>query len=609
MEKKNKRWPYVVGMIAVIILVSVFWARSRPEAVEYSSVVVERGTLLQTVAETGSVVAGSEITYGWQMSGRVTDVFKKVGDDIVKGDVIASLDSLQQDAAFREAQAGLAAARARLNLEIAGVSNDEIRESLARVSQQEAAVAQSEADFRKAEVTAAKNISAAEQALASAENDVRTIDSAFESELIKDAYDDLRATLTATQSKLDRALVEADNILGVDNEAANDAFQNDLSLNDLNAKINAENQYKLARRTLITFSSANRVLSAASSESDIDDVAVLAELTIMEVQRALLDTQVMLENTLATTGLTPATLDGLRSDVSTQQTTIDAQKTTLVNSVQGVSNARNSLSSARISLEKALSDLGNTRIQAKADIAVAQARLDAERARLGQVQAAHDALVAPPREVDLAALRAEVARASAGVERARDELDRTKLIALADGVLAALDIEIGENVTAQQEVVKVISKTLFVDVDISESDIAKVHINDHVKITLDAFTEDMIFEGHVERIDPAETEISGVIYYNADIAFDVTAEQQIRTGMTANITIFTDERLDTVIVPQRAILQDGDRTYVRILVDEKLGTYEERDVVTGLRGDDGQTQILSGVQEGEEIVTFVKEKE
>ena len=89
------------------------------------------------------------------------------------------------------------------------------------------------------------------------------------------------------------------------------------------------------------------------------------------------------------------------------------------------------------------------------------------------------------------------------------------------GRLATLDVEIGENVSANQEVVDIVSPQLTVEVDISESDIAKVSVDDPVSMTLDAFGEDMVFTGTVASVDPAETEISGVIYYKTKILIDL----------------------------------------------------------------------------------------
>lgn len=605
--KKSKKWLWGIAVFVVVVVIFVVVKKSSPEAVEYSSIIAERGTLLQTVSETGSVVAGNEITYGWQIGGRVVRVDKQVGDSVMKGDVIAQVESTEQEAAFREGQAALAASRARLNVEVAGATNEQIRESLAKVNQQKASVRQSEADLTKTRVSAQKSIDAAQQALDSAENDLQSIDSAFESQLVQDANDDLRLVLSATKSKLNRAMIEADNILGVDNPVVNDAFESDLAVRSVSLMSLSDTSYKQSRLSITSFSDTLDLLSSVSSEEEIALAADEGLEVVNKVQATLAVVRDVLDATFATVNIPEATLDTYKTDIAAQLTTLDTQEATLTDAIQAVSTAKNSLRSADIAYGKAISDLANTKIQADADIVVAEAQLETQRARLAQVQAAHDGLIAPSRDVDLAALRAEVLRSSASLERVRAELDKTQLLALADGILATIDIEVGENVTASQEVATIISKELVIDVDISESDIAKVAKGDTVEITLDAFTDDEIFKGEIKSIDPAETEISGVIYYRTKIKFLLPEQgREVRSGMTANITVFTERKEGVVYLPQRAILQDGDVSYVRVLMNKKTGEFERRDVTVGLRGDDGFTEMKTGVEEGEEIITFVK---
>ena len=40
-----------------------------------------------------------------------------------------------------------------------------------------------------------------------------------------------------------------------------------------------------------------------------------------------------------------------------------------------------------------------------------------------------------------------------------------------------------------------------------------------------------------------------------------------------------------------------------------VGEYKEVEIATGLRGDEGMIEIIAGLQENDEIITFLKEKE
>jgi len=326
------------------------------------------------------------------------------------------------------------------------------------------------------------------------------------------------------------------------------------------------------------------------------------------MQSHLIQVQQVLNATRPIGDLSQSELDTLKSGVTTVQGYIVTSATNVTNGVQAIASARNSLTSYQIAYDKAVSDLEQAKKQAEADIAVAKAQVSAQEANLAGVQASYDDLVAPPRNVDLASLRAEVSRQAAALSAAKDDLAKTELRALADGVVSKLDVEVGENVTANQNVVGIISDGFSIKVDISEADIAKVSVDDPVDITLDAYGDDVQFFGHVVKIEPAETEISGVVYYKTTILFDDIAEQyEIRSGMTANIDILTNKKENVLVIPRRAVLTQDRKKIVRVVQDATKGIFEEREVETGLQGDDGLIEIVSGLTDGEDVVTFLKE--
>ena len=65
--------------------------------------------------------------------------------------------------------------------------------------------------------------------------------------------------------------------------------------------------------------------------------------------------------------------------------------------------------------------------------------------------------------------------------------------------------------------------------------------------------------------------------------------------MTANITVFTDKRENALTIPQRAVTNQNGEKFV--LVDKGNGVSEKRVIETGLRGVDGNVEILKGLEE------------
>jgi multidrug efflux pump subunit AcrA (membrane-fusion protein) len=139
---------------------------------------------------------------------------------------------------------------------------------------------------------------------------------------------------------------------------------------------------------------------------------------------------------------------------------------------------------------------------------------------------------------------------------------------------------------------------------VPEADIAKIKIGDSAKVTLDAYGSDTYFPARVTKIDPAETMVEGVATYKAILQF-AENDQRIRSGMTANMDIETAKKEGVLVVPQRAVIRKIDGSYrVQIFKDEQ--TSEERTVAVGLRGSDGNIEVVSGLSEGEKIFSIPK---
>ncbi len=76
--------------------------------------------------------------------------------------------------------------------------------------------------------------------------------------------------------------------------------------------------------------------------------------------------------------------------------------------------------------------------------------------------------------------------------------------------------------------------------------------------------------------------------------------------MTANLTVKTAEKNNTLFVPTRAVLYEGNNTYVQVLhLINNKEDIEKRKVVVGLQGDEN-IEIVEGINENDQIVTFTK---
>jgi multidrug efflux pump subunit AcrA (membrane-fusion protein) len=189
----------------------------------------------------------------------------------------------------------------------------------------------------------------------------------------------------------------------------------------------------------------------------------------------------------------------------------------------------------------------------------------------------------------------------ATAENIQAQINKALLYAPLDGVVTQMDAKVGEIAAANTTIVSIITASkLEVEANIPEADIAKVKIGDSAAVTLDAYSNDVVFDTKVTSIDPAETMIEGVATYKTKFQF-IKNDGRPKSGMTANIDITTDKHENVIIIPQRAITAKTDGKFVLIDAGNPQKP-EERTVKTGLRGPDGNVEITDGLREGEKVI-------
>ncbi|MDO8265116.1 MAG: efflux RND transporter periplasmic adaptor subunit [Candidatus Parcubacteria bacterium] len=262
--------------------------------------------------------------------------------------------------------------------------------------------------------------------------------------------------------------------------------------------------------------------------------------------------------------------------VSFSKTTVDAWKT-------DISTARTNINTAVVNLSAADEKFRG----AQADVTLAEKELLLDQAGT------------PAEQIN--GQKAKISEAEANIQNAEAQLAKTILFSPIDGIITKQDAKAGEIVSANAPLISIISEAKFqIEANVPEVDIAKITIGDSAKITLDAYGNDVVFEAKVIAIDPAETILEGVATYK--ITLQITEKEEImKPGMTANIDILTDERENVITIPQRAVItKDGEKT-VQILEN---GIQKEIKVKTGLRGSAGNIEIIEGLKENDEVITF-----
>ncbi len=199
--------------------------------------------------------------------------------------------------------------------------------------------------------------------------------------------------------------------------------------------------------------------------------------------------------------------------------------------------------------------------------------------------------------LDEARARLEKARRDAAV--VKTDLGYAVIRSPITGTVAAVTTQEGETVAASfttptfATIIEDGALELIAMVD--ETDIGNVRIDNPVRFTVEAYPAEE-FEGHVVRIAPKGTIISGVVNFEVMIRIDSPA-QLLKPDMTANVSIRTAER-EALVVPNEVIQRDRSERFVFV---DRDGELQRQPVIAGTR-DAAFTEVIQGVQAGDRIL-------
>jgi len=222
-----------------------------------------------------------------------------------------------------------------------------------------------------------------------------------------------------------------------------------------------------------------------------------------------------------------------------------------------------------------------------------------------------DQAVSTARAADAAC---EAAQATAAVSRARvgvteATLEKTRLVAPFDGVVAEINGELSEYVTpspigiATPPAVDLIDNSCFYLIaPIDEIDVAEVAVGQPARVTLDAF-RDRRFEGRVRRVSDYVLDVEKQARtVDVEVEFVNPGDiVQLLAGYSADVEIILAVRRDTLRIPTETVVE-GDRVYA---FDEATATVVMREIEIGTSNWD-HTEVLGGINEGDLVVTSVE---
>ena len=284
------------------------------------------------------------------------------------------------------------------------------------------------------------------------------------------------------------------------------------------------------------------------------------------------------------------------------------------------SNLTSELNSAKASLE-----------QSKASLASAESSLSYQTANFRRNKALYQKGLISGNDYESARLsyqtalasvssaRDQVASAQEQVKKAQTNLSYATITSPIDGIVLSKSVEEGQTVAASfsTPTLFTIAKDLTnmqVVADVDEADIGNVKVGERVTFTVDAYP-DNTFSGTVKQVRQEATTTNNVVTYSVVITAP-NADLKLKPGLTATVTIYTQENKGVLSVPSKALRFTPEKETVGGMkikdianAKNKVWTIEGNTVVAhrvniGMT-DGSHTQILSGIRRGAKVITGI----
>ena len=261
---------------------------------------------------------------------------------------------------------------------------------------------------------------------------------------------------------------------------------------------------------------------------------------------------------------------------------------------------------------------------AKANLASAQSSLNYQAANMERYKTLYKKGLVSADEYENALLtyrqaKEQVASSRENVQRAQTNLGYATITSPIDGTVISKSVEEGQTVAASFNTPELftIAKDLTnmqVVANVDEADIGNVKEGDRVTFTVDAYPDDT-FEGTVKQVRLEATTTNNVVTYEVVISAP-NADLKLKPGLTANVTIYTQERSGVLAVANKALRFTPTKETVG--KDMKIVDCKGKNKVWTLNGNtltahpvtigqsDGiNTEITKGLKQGDKIVTEI----
>lgn len=538
-------------IILIILVGGGYWGWQKwfvgKDAVRYITAKVERGALTTSISGTGQVAVIDQLDLKAKASGDVIFVGAKVGDEVKSGATLLQINASDALKTVRDAEANLESAKLSL------VKMQQPADTLSLLQ--------------------------AENSLEQAQESEKTYDDS-----LNKSYEDGYNAITNAFLDLPTLMTGMNSIL-YGNDFENSVSNIDWYANQATAYCGDEDSYKILNyreKTNSTYSIAlksfNTNFDNYKSTSRISSTSTIEKLTIDTYETAKLIADAV-KNANNYIDFTKNCMQTYSNRVNIPAT-LTTHQTSLISYTGKTNTHLSTLLSITSSFESAKNNIVNS------------TRSIAEKIEsLVKLKAGTDPL-------DIQAQEMTIKQRENSLQDARENLADYSVRAPFAGVLATFTVKKGDAVSSGSSFGTLITKQYMVSIALNEVDIAKVKLQQKAVLTFDAI-DSLNITGEVVEIDSLGTVSQGVVSYNVKIAFDMQ-DDRIKSGMSVSANIILSSKLDVLMIASGVVKTQNGVSYVEVL--DANGQPTKKDVQVG-ESNDSQIEIVSGLSEGEEVIT------
>lgn len=614
----------VFGIIVIVLGVGGYYLyksyNTTSAQTSYVLAAAEKGTITTSVSGSGQISASNQIDIKSKAAGTIISVNVKNGQSVKSGTILAQIDSRDAQKTVSDAQSSLENAKISLaKLEInTNDTKNAVRDAQANLENAKLSLEKIKRGSLPEDINTAQiKVDNAKANLANAQKDLETTKTKAKADLDQ-LYVSAVSAASSALTKGKSTMLTITNI-----QYAHFLTKDQDGINLANAKADA-------LKILIGADDAGfwNTESIGKVDNGLKNVIEKAELdpSYDNVIDALSQTKTALQKIRTTLDYIPLNVQmtsGEISSVSSEKSSIDSSIDSITTKISGIDNQRltnqTNISSAQTKIDDANTNLvsaqndlkvkqdGNDPLDIKAQELAVQQKENALADAQAKLQSGYDSL-------DIQSQQLAVNQQQNAVNDAMKKLADYSITAPADGTIATISIQVGDTVASNASAATFISQQRIAVISLNEVDVAKVKVGQKSTLTFDALP-DLTISGQVAEIDTIGTVSQGVVSYSIKISFD-TQDDRVKPGMSVSASIITDSKVDVIVVSNAAIKSNTNGgSYVEILEGDNSAVAQssnngvvsptspvQKIITTGL-SNDTSTEIISGLKEGEMVVT------